>query len=160
MSAPLAPPKPTTNSVSTNTDPPKSPLSHRTYEKAASKYTKAEKGKGRETIKDTAPPVPKGRATYEKKHTKVATSPVSQGRAVVLHGAPTIYKAGQIRRWIEEDNRGSALILGLWWLVREYRRTGKSASSLVIYMKNKVDLNKGLRMGRRIFRTTEYDWDR
>ena len=65
-----------------------------------------------------------------------------------------------MRRWIEEDNKGSAQILGIQWLVKEDRRTGKSASSLVIYMKNKIDLKEGLRMGRRLFRTTEYDWDR
>ena len=65
-----------------------------------------------------------------------------------------------MRRRIEEDNRGKAKILGIRWLVRQDRRTGRSASSLVIYMKNMIDLNKGLRMGRRIFRTTEYDWDR
>ena len=50
--------------------------------------------------------------------------------------------------------------MGIRWLVGETRRTAKFASFLVIYMKNQIDLNKGLRIGRRIFRTTEYDWDR
>ena len=53
-----------------------------------------------------------------------------------------------MRGWIEEDNIGRAQILGMRWLVREDRRTGKLASSPVIYM-NKIDLDNGLRMGRR-----------
>ena len=139
LSAPPAPPRPTTNSVSTNTDPQESSPTHCTYKKAANRYTKAEKGKGLEKRKE--------------KTIQNAALPVSQGRAVVLHGAPTKYKAGQMRRWIEEDNKGRAQILGIRWLVGENRRTGKLASSLVIYMKNKIDLNERLRMGR-FFRTT------
>ena len=156
---PPPPPRPTTNSVSTNTDPSVSPPSHRTYQKTASKYTKAEKGKGHEI--NSASPVPEGQAAH-KKHIKAATATLSPGRAraIVFHGAPTKYKVGQMRRWIEEHNKGTAQILGIRWLVGEDRRTGKTASSMVIYMKNKIDLNKGLRMGRRFFRTTEYDWDR
>jgi len=44
--------------------------------------------------------------------------------------------------------------------VEEPRRVGKLASSLVIYMKEKLDLSHGLHIGRKLFRTTEYDWDR
>ena len=51
-------------------------------------------------------------------------------------------------------------ILGIRWLLQETRRTGKAASSLVIYLKEGININKGVRMGRRIFRTTQYDWER
>ena len=83
-----------------------------------------------------------------------------EARAIVLHAAPNKYKLGQMRQWIEEDNRGSLQILGIRWLLREDRRLGKLASSLVIYLNNKVNINWGVHMGRKIFRTTEYNWDR
>jgi len=78
-------------------------------------------------------------------------------RALVMHAAPLKYKPGTMRRWIEEDNKG-VKILGIRWLLREDRR-GKVASSLVIYMSDLMEVTK-LRMGRRLFRTTSYDWDR
>ena len=64
-----------------------------------------------------------------------------------------------MRRWIEEDNKGIT-VLGIRWLLQEPRRAGKAASSLVIYMKEGININKGFRMGRRIFRTSQYDWER
>ena len=78
-------------------------------------------------------------------------------RALVMHAAPLKYKPGAMRRWIEEDNKG-VKILGIRWLLREDRR-GQVASSLVIYMRDLIEVTK-LRMGRRLFRTTCYDWDR
>ena len=45
--------------------------------------------------------------------------------------------------------------MGIRWLVQENRRVGKLVPSLVIYMKERVVLNKGLLMGRKISRTTE-----
>jgi len=78
-------------------------------------------------------------------------------RAIVMHAAPLKYKPGTMRRWIEEDNEG-VKILGIRWLLREDRR-GQVVSSLVIYMQDLVEVTK-LRMGRRLFRTTSYDWDR
>ena len=96
------------------------------------------------------------------------TSPGGEGgfeptptRAVVIHGVPTKYKPGQMRRWIQEDNpTGAPKIIGIRWLLQDHRRVGKLASSLVVYLDESVIVNKGLRMGRRIFRTTNYDWDR
>ncbi|KAF8446582.1 hypothetical protein BGX38DRAFT_1270963 [Terfezia claveryi] len=82
-------------------------------------------------------------------------------RTMVLHAAPTKFKPGQMRRWIEEDNKLTGVqILGIRWLTQEHRRAGKMASSLVIYMKDRINLDQGLRMGRRFFRTTVYDWNR
>jgi len=80
---------------------------------------------------------------------------------VVLHAPPTQYKPGEMRRSIEEDNKGiGARTLGIRWLIQEHRRAGKLASWLVIYLKGGIDLNRGLGMGRRVFRTIGYDWDR
>ena len=62
-----------------------------------------------------------------------------------------------MRRWIE-DNQGTQ-ILGIRWLVKEDRRAGKLAHSLVIYLKDKVNINQGVRMRRKIFRTTTYHWE-
>jgi len=75
-------------------------------------------------------------------------------RALVLHAAPQKFKPGTMRRWIEEDNKG-VRIVRIRWLLKEGRR-GQGASSLVIYMRDPVEVT-GLRMGRRLFRTTSYD---
>ena len=152
-------PAPTNNSVSTNTGTPANkPQSstRKSYAEAATQHSRAhrtspasesrtrtEKGKGKEQAADTPrrPPRPAEPSTPE--------------RTVVLHAAPVKYKAGQLRRWIEE---GLPQIFGTRWLVQEHRWVGKLASSLVIYMKEGIDLNSGLQIGRRISRTTAYDW--
>ena len=85
-----------------------------------------------------------------------------QVRAVVLHAAPTTYKPGKMWCWVEEDNQGSIQILGIRWLVQGDRMAGrgKLVSSLVVYLKDKVNIKRGIRMKRKIFRTTQYDWGR
>jgi len=50
-------------------------------------------------------------------------------------------------------------MVGARWLLAESGRPGKTAASLVIYMNWAGELD-GLRMGRRMFRTTTYDWHR
>jgi len=60
-----------------------------------------------------------------------------------------------MRRWIEEDNKGVE-IRGIRWLTKE-NRPGKTASSLVIYARAAEEIGR-LRMGRKLFRTTKYDW--
>ena len=45
---------------------------------------------------------------------------------------------GTMRKWIEEDNK-SMNILGIRWLLKEDRR-GKAASSLVIYLKDMIEV--------------------
>ena len=105
----------------------------------------------------------KGKAKMEKApvlapvHTKTAQA--STTHAIVMHAAPLHYKPGTMRRWIEEDNKDMGVeIMGIRWLLKE-NQPGKVASSLVIYMKSARKAEK-LRMGRRFFRTTSYDWDR
>ncbi|KAF8433847.1 hypothetical protein BGX38DRAFT_1275891 [Terfezia claveryi] len=131
QTTPLTPAqKPMTNSVSTNIDHPVP-----TYAEAATGSVKKQSVKSREK---TAPP-----------------------RSPRKHSRRPGAKPGQMRRWIEEDNKlTGAQIVGIRWLTQEYRRAGKLASSLVIYMKEKINLDQGLRMGRRFFRTTVYDWSR
>ncbi|KAF8440674.1 hypothetical protein BGX38DRAFT_1205310 [Terfezia claveryi] len=63
-----------------------------------------------------------------------------------------------MRRWMEDDNK-NAQIKGIRWLLLEGRRVGKVASSLVIYLAGEINLKDGLRMGKRLFRTTAYNWD-
>ena len=82
--------------------------------------------------------------------------PALQPHAVVMHDALR-YKPETMRRWIDEDNKGID-IMGIRWLLSG-NRSGKTASSLVIYMKSASDMDK-LRMGRRLFHTTQYDWYR
>ncbi|RPB23565.1 hypothetical protein L211DRAFT_838417, partial [Terfezia boudieri ATCC MYA-4762] len=89
---------------------------------------------------------------------QIATPPTNwttqvRTQAVVLHAAPTKYKPGLMRRWIEEDNN-NAQIKGIRWLLLKGRRVGKAASSLVIYLAEEIDIKNGLRMGKRLFRTT------
>ncbi|KAF8418692.1 hypothetical protein EV426DRAFT_704491 [Tirmania nivea] len=98
------------------------------------------------------------------------TSPAHPTRAqtVVMHSAPTKYKPGQMRRWIEEDNRGVE-VMGIrksWGsgshgdqVLLKQHGPGKVASSLVIYTTSAEDVS-GLRMGSRLFRITKYDWNR
>ena len=138
-------PRSTTNSVSTITDPQTNqpPPTRWVQSRNPEPANKGGKGKG------------KGK----EKQAPLGISP-TQGRAVVLHAAPTKYKVGQMRRWIGEDNKGKAQVMGIRWLIQENRREGKQASSLVIYLKERIDLNIGLRMGRKFFRITEYDCDR
>ena len=100
-----------------------------------------------------------GSPTCTSKRTPPPQGPLVQARTIVLHGAPTRYKPGQMRCWIEEDNK-NITVLGIRWLLQEPRRTGKVASSLVIYMGETININKGVRMGRGVFRTTQYDWER
>ena len=64
-----------------------------------------------------------------------------------------------MRRWIEEDNKDT-VVLGIRWLLQEPSRAGKEASSLVVYLKEAINTNKRICMGRKVFRTTAYDWER
>jgi len=84
--------------------------------------------------------------------------PKPAARALVLHAAPTHRKLGEMRRWLEEDNKG-VVIIGARWLLQEGRRLGKATSSLVIYLSSPKAAGK-LRMGRKLFRTTRYEWSK
>jgi len=57
---------------------------------------------------------------------------------------------------MEEDSE-NVETLGIRWLLKEDQRR-QVASPLVIYMEGLREVT-GLRMGRRLFRTTAYDWD-
>ncbi|KAF8451693.1 hypothetical protein BGX38DRAFT_1329566 [Terfezia claveryi] len=166
--------KPTTNSVSTNTDPPSPP---KDKGKAPSKATPPptttppRTNKGKTSAKATPPPTTppgtnqnppsKGKGKMPLPSGAGLSPPPTLAKTMVLHAAPTKFKPGQMRRWIEEDNKSTGVqILGIRWLTQEHRRAGKMASSLVIYMKERINIDQGLRMGRRFFRTTVYDWSR
>ncbi|KAF8440577.1 hypothetical protein BGX38DRAFT_1273040 [Terfezia claveryi] len=107
------------------------------------------KGKGKGPAKATSP------SNLPQKN----PTPSIRARAVVIHAAPTKYKLGLMRRWIEDDNEGIR-ILDIRWLLPEDRRVAKLASSLVIYMAKEADPTRGLRIGKRLFRTTAYDLKR
>ena len=79
-------------------------------------------------------------------------------RAIVVRALPTKYKVGELRRWIKEDNK-DLVITGACWLLTEDRRPGKTHSSLVLYLADSPETPR-LRMGRKSFHTTAYDWDR
>ena len=151
--APSAPPARTYAAVAVQTPP-----THRGHKQAAPppgrkeghRQQAAPPQKGKETKSGT--PVRK-----EQKPPRGDKGAPSTTRALVMHAAPLKYKPGTMRRWIEEDNK-RVKILGIRWLLREDRR-GQVASSLVIYMRDLMEVTK-LRMGRRLFRTTSYDWDR
>ena len=81
-------------------------------------------------------------------------------RVIVIHASPTKFKPGQMRRWIEEDNIGDVQIVGIRCLLPEHRRAAKLASSVVIYVYQSIMVERGLWMGRSIFRTKLYDWGR
>lgn len=147
------------------TEPALSPPS-KTYAKAAVQATTTPaqrgKGKGKEKAGAAQPPplLPRqqGGTTSPPKRSCMFTSgsPPPQVRTLVMHAAPLKFKPGTMRRWIEEDNKGMN-ILGIRWLLKEVQQ-GKAASSLVIYLKDAIHVG-ALRMGRRLFRTTCYDWN-
>lgn len=133
--SPPPPPPPPALARDAATNPPPVRSKYATQDKKANKPNKpAAKGKGKAKEGSTGPP---------HKTSPPPEVPTIQGRTVVLHGAPTKFRAGEMRRWIEKDNRGRAPILGICWLVQEHRREGKLASSLVIYRKEKVDTTTG-----------------
>ncbi|KAF8453213.1 hypothetical protein BGX38DRAFT_1141655 [Terfezia claveryi] len=171
--------KPTTNSVSTNTDHSPAKQVVKPKEKIApppeesqsstpppgSQKGKAppetrSKGKGRlaPPPEITSPSSPKLAKTVQPPRSARSSDPPMRTGAVVFHAAPSKYKPGLMRRWIEEDNKG-VQIVGIRWLLQEGRRVGKLASSLVIYLAHSIDSTRGLRMGKRIFRTTDYNWN-
>jgi len=53
-----------------------------------------------------------------------------------------------------EDNQRGVHVPGIRWLTQEHRRAGKMTPSLVLYLKDTIDLNHGVRIRRRIFRIT------
>ena len=81
----------------------------------------------------------------------------SEQGAVVMHAAPLHYKPGTMRKWIEEDNKGGRNYGNP--IVDTRTSRGKVASSEVIYMKSAMEVAK-LRMGRKLFHTTKYEWGR
>jgi len=78
--------------------------------------------------------------------------------AIVLRDLPTEFKVGEMCRWLQPDNQ-DLTVTGAQWLLPENRRTGKTHSSLVIYLRHPTE-GHPLRMGRKSFRTTAYGWDR
>ena len=114
------------------------------------------KGKGKEKG-PTTPPSAGSVVTTAPPSRPPSPPPTAKARAVVMHAAPLHYKPGTMRRWIEEDNKGVE-IMGIRWLTREHW-PGKVASSLVIYMRSAMEIGR-LRMGRKLFHTTRYDWGR
>ncbi|KAF8446866.1 hypothetical protein BGX38DRAFT_1270860 [Terfezia claveryi] len=162
---------------------PPPPLA-RTYAEAAAETTQEElqthknKGKGKalagaETPPSNNPPnrpsqgPGKGKGKGPAKATPPSAIPpsnnpptINMSRSRGISCGPkqgTKCKPGSMCRWIEEDNRGIRI---LGWLLQEDRGVGKLASLLVIYMAKEADRTRGLRMGRRLFRTTAYDWKR
>ncbi|KAF8435230.1 hypothetical protein BGX38DRAFT_1275130 [Terfezia claveryi] len=152
--------KPMTNSVSTNTDHPVPTYTEAATGQKQSVKPQKGKGKGKESAGASSPPPPAYRKVTPPPNPSPNLRKTTQARtqAVVLHAAPTKYKPGLMRRWIEDDNK-NAQIKGIRWLLLEGRRVGKAASSLVIYLAEEINLKNGLRMGKRLFRTTAYNWD-
>ena len=65
---------------------------------------------------------------------------------------------GKMWGWLQEDNE-SVKITGVRWLVIDEARKGKTRPSLVVHL-NSCKTVTLLRMGRRVYRTTRYDWNR
>ncbi|KAF8447008.1 hypothetical protein BGX38DRAFT_1270643 [Terfezia claveryi] len=140
LTSPRQPPKDKGKAPSKATPPPTT-IPPRTNREKIAPPPESQKGK--------APPETRGKGKGR------LSPPPTLAKTMVLHAAPTKFKPGQMRRWIEEDNKSTGVqILGIRWLMQEHRRAGKMASSLVIYMKERINIDQGLRMGRRFFRTT------
>ena len=85
-------------------------------------------------------------------------TPRGHGKQLVLHAVPTKYKLGEVRRWLEEDNRYLPT-KGARWLLTEGWRLRKSNSSVVLYLQDPI-IPSSLRLGRKALCTATYDWYR
>jgi len=79
-------------------------------------------------------------------------------RTIVVRSLPTKFRVGELQRWLQEGNKDLA-ITGARWLLSDDRRLGEIYSSLNLYLADSTETPR-LRMGKRSFRTTTYDWDR
>ena len=158
--APPTPPPRTYAAAAVQATPPTQRQRHQAASPKHEQSGEGERGAPQGARRPPAPPKaplrPQGRARPPPAAPATKERPPTT-RALVMHAAPLKYKPGTMRSWLEEDNIG-VRIVGIRWLLREDRR-GQVASSLVIYMRDLVEVTK-LRMGRRLFRTTCYDWDR
>jgi len=105
-----------------------------------------------DTGKETVTKAPR---SQQEKVRESTTSPV---RAIAIYAAPTKVKIGEMRHWLEEDNNNLAIVEERW-LLGGGRWSGKSYSSLVIYLGTPTGVQT-LQMGRKSLRTTDYAWDR
>ena len=71
-----------------------------------------------------------------------------------LDAGPVIVRSGS---GIEEENTGLPRIMEIRRLDQEHRRAGKLASSLVIHIRERIDIDRGPRAGTKMLDTTKYD---
>ena len=114
------------------------------------------------TTRPTAPPIAhewrlyEDLSRYEDEDDGIGVQPRAQ--AVVIHGISQRCALGILRKWLEEGNEGIE-IMGARWLVPREKRLGKASSSLIVFTRSTENV-VGLRLGRKWFPTTAYDWDR
>ena len=143
-----APPLPPANSVSTQTTPPPAG----TYAEAVTQTQSPPVKKGKPSANQRPPPPQKGKGKEPPSPPKdKPQSPRPPRRhqqttkATVVRALPTKYKVGELRRWLHEDNKDIA-ITGARWLLTDDRRTGKTHSSLVLYLADPTEITPRLRM--------------
>ncbi|KAF8436677.1 hypothetical protein BGX38DRAFT_1214251 [Terfezia claveryi] len=93
----------------------------------------------------------------EEKRPAAGPSHTQQGkgsRVIIVHAAPTKFTIWEMRRWLEKDN--NLAIVGARWLTKKRRLSGKTHSSLVIYLDSPTKV-QSLRMGSKTLRTTSYE---
>ena len=140
-----------------------------TYASEAAQTEVKEKGAAKHTdsmdIDSTAPPskvtADPPSAKDQNKDTGAAIAPTS--RAFVVHGVacigPMTHKIWEAERAFGGKGGG---VIGVQWLLHYSRRRGKTASSLVVFLKRAVPtaLEMAVRMRGRKYKVVEYDWGR
>ena len=141
----------------------------RTYASVAAQTEVKENGVAKHTdsmvIDSTAPPnkatADPPSAKDQSKDKDTATAPTS--RAFVVHGmaciGPMTHKIREVERAFGGKGGG---VIGVRWLQHYSRRRGKTASSLVVFLKRAVPtaLEMAVRMRGRKYKVVEYDWSR
>ena len=108
---------------------------------------------------------PKHQRSPHMKNTRIWPStrrppPLQSASAVVVHALCTRYERALLCRWLVEGNKGLT-ITGSRWLLNEERRSGKTHSSLALYLAYPTTYpNQELRWGRKWLCTTGYDWEK
>ena len=94
-------------------------------------------------------------SSTQKRAMPTQSSPAA--RALVVHGVRLEEKLGRVRQELEADHFGR--VLGIRWLLKEKRREGRTASSVVIYLERPSQAQH-VWVGKRRLRAEQYDFDR
>ncbi|KAF8461506.1 hypothetical protein BDZ91DRAFT_736891 [Kalaharituber pfeilii] len=89
------------------------------------------------TLAPTPTPTPKPK-TLQTTKARPPTHPSTPKSGIVVHGIALRKDLGNVRRWMEADNKDIGRITGIGWLIKKttLREEGKKTSSVVVYLED------------------------